>query len=150
LEIYANAFEHGQSPNGIFSCGQHFPRRRELNLTVVDFGVGIPSNVRRYLKNPTLSADSCMEWASHPGNTTKPKQGIPGGVGLDLLRDFVKITDGKLEIFSHEGYILMSKDNESYSSRESYFEGTLVNIKLHCDSKSYFKLSTEPDKTPLF
>lgn len=150
LEIYANAFEHGHSPIGIFSCGQHFPRRRELNLTVVDFGVGIPSNVRKYLNQMDLSADKCMEWAAHPGNTTKPKEKIPGGIGLDLLRDFVKITDGKLEIFSHEGYIMISQNDEKYLSRVPYFEGTLVNIKLHCDSKLYFKLAAEPEQVPLF
>ncbi len=27
-KIYANAFEHSHSPVGIFSCGQHYPRRK--------------------------------------------------------------------------------------------------------------------------
>ena len=48
-EIYANAFEHGRSAIGVFSCGQHYPKRKELDLAVVDFGVGIPSNVRQFV-----------------------------------------------------------------------------------------------------
>jgi anti-anti-sigma regulatory factor len=47
-EIYANAFEHGQSSSAVFSCGQYYPNLRELKLTVVDFGVGIPSHVRNF------------------------------------------------------------------------------------------------------
>ena len=50
-EIYTNAFEHAQSPIGVFSCGQHYPRRKELQLTVADFGVGIPSTVRLFFSN---------------------------------------------------------------------------------------------------
>lgn len=150
LEIYDNAFEHGNSPVGVFSCGQHFPRRRELNLTVVDFGVGIPSNVRYHLQNSEMTGSDCMKWASTRGNTTKPKQGIPGGVGLDLLREFVMITGGRLEIFSHEGYALFKTGQERFLSTDSYFEGTLVNIKLHCDPTLYYRLATEPEAAPLF
>jgi hypothetical protein len=56
-EIYANAFEHAQSSIGVFSCGQHYPKMKELKLTVVDFGVGIPSNVRLFMRNTNISAD---------------------------------------------------------------------------------------------
>jgi hypothetical protein len=34
-EIYENAFEYADSPLGVFTCGQHFPTRRELTLTVL-------------------------------------------------------------------------------------------------------------------
>ena len=88
-EIYANAFEHAESPIGLFSCGQHFWNRKELRLTVVDFGIGIPANVRRFASNDTLSADKTMEWAFMAGTTTKPN-GMGRGMGLDLLREFVR------------------------------------------------------------
>jgi hypothetical protein len=106
-EIYANAFEHGQSPIGIFSCGQHYPNKHELKLSVVDFGVGIPSNVRMFFKHDprahSLNAASCLKWAFQRGTTTKPNN---RGLGLDLLKEFVKINKGKLEVFSHEGYAI--------------------------------------------
>jgi len=89
-EIYANAFEHAQSPIGLFSCGQHFPRRKVLSLTVTDFGVGIPSNVRRFCGDASIPADRVMEWAFRPGTTTKPN-GMGRGMGLDLLRQFVRL-----------------------------------------------------------
>ncbi|NET39374.1 MAG: hypothetical protein F6K19_46645 [Cyanothece sp. SIO1E1] len=36
-EIYCNAFEHGQSAIGVFSCGQHYPKISILQLTVIDY-----------------------------------------------------------------------------------------------------------------
>lgn len=151
-EIYANAFEHGQSPVGIFSCGQHYPDHHELKLTVVDFGVGIPSNVRLFFKDKpraeSLSAASCLKWAFQRGTTTKPN-GTSRGMGLDLLKEFVKLNKGKLEIFSHEGYALIDESHEIFMNRQTFFEGTLVNITLRCD-ESYYHFASETTDEPLF
>lgn len=153
-EIYLNAFEHGQSPIGVFACGQHFPKNRELNLTIVDFGVGIPSNVRLFktpdFKPEQLSAASCVEWAFQNGTSTKQGDSAePRGLGLDLLHDFVRKNGGRLEMFSHEGYALIADGNISYADRGQFFEGTLVNISLKCD-ESYYCLASEIDEEPLF
>jgi hypothetical protein len=144
LEIYANAFDHGKSEVGIFSCGQHYARGKELKLTVVDFGVGIPSNVRLYLRDENYPASEAIKWAVKPGNSTKPRTEAPGGVGLGLLKDFVQLNNGHLEIFSHEGYLFIGSGRETYSKREVFFEGTLVNIKLICDDKYYMLSSEKP------
>ena len=149
-EIYANAFEHGQSNIGVFSCGQYYPNLGELKLTVVDFGVGIPSHVRNYQKNPNLSSDEALEWAFQPGKTTRLGE-VTGGIGLDFLKQFVNLNQGKLEIFSHDGYAIIDKCNESYQVRQTFFEGTLVNITLKCDeSYYYFECSSDLDDQPLF
>lgn len=147
-EIYANAFEHGQSPIGIFSCGQHYKQLHELKLTVVDFGVGIPSNVRIYASNPNISADIALRWAFQRGTTTKPN-GTSRGMGLDLLKEFVKLNKGKLEIFSHEGYAIIDSNQEQFVNRTTFFEGTLVNITFVCD-ESYYHFAKEVVEEPLF
>lgn len=151
-EIYANAFEHGQSPIGIFSCGQHYPDHYELKLTVVDFGVGIPSNVRMFFKHDprsqSLSAASCLKWAFQRGTTTKPN-GTSRGMGLDLLKEFVKLNKGKIEIFSHEGYAIIDSKREEFLNRSTFFEGTLINITFIRD-ESYYHLASEVLEEPLF
>lgn len=149
-EIYANAFEHGKTEIGVFSCGQHYPKLGELKLTVVDFGVGIPSNVRDF-KNSSLPADETLKWAFQFGTTTR-RGGVTGGIGLDSLKKFVKMNEGKLEIFSHDGYVMIDKTQETYQGRQTFFGGTLVNITLKCD-ESYYSLDlldSEPDDDPLF
>lgn len=150
-EIYANAFEHGASPVGVISCGHHYSTVKELSLTVVDFGIGIPENVRSYLKRPTLGADQAMRWAFRRGTTTKPSTDTVRGIGLDLLKEFVRLNDGQLECFSEGGKAHISKGSESYTIVEPAFRGTFLTIKLKCDDRFYqFASEAQPVQNPLF
>ncbi len=148
LEIYSNAFEHAQTNIGTFSCGQYYPKLNELKLTVIDFGVGIPYNVRLFGNNQTLPAKTTMQWAFQPGTSTRIN-GLRGGIGLGSLKNFIKANQGRLEIFSHEGYALIDHNQEIYSDRQNYFEGTLINITIKCD-ESYYTLADETDNKPFF
>jgi len=141
-EIYNNAFEHSGSEIGVFTCGQHFPHNETLLLTVVDFGQGIPAKMRGFFRQHTdeelvakLTGASCLRWAFQAGNTTKV--GEPGGSGLDLLKEFVRLNQGKLEIYSNDGYAIVDKDGERFENRDLAFEGTVVHITLRCDEKLY-------------
>ncbi|MCI0514979.1 ATP-binding protein [candidate division KSB1 bacterium] len=148
-EIYNNAFEHADSPIGIFSCGQHFPRRNELVLSVIDFGHGIAANVRNFLNQDPrasqLKASQCLRWAFQPGNTTRPN-GMARGMGLDLLKQFIQLNHGKLEVYSNEGYVIINANGENFDDRQTFFEGTIFHITLICDESYYqFADETEPD-----
>lgn len=134
-EIYVNAFEHSDSRVGVFSCGQHYPRMKVVRLTAVDFGMGIPGNVRTFSGRNT-HAGSAMKWAFQRGTTTRPGSS-GGGVGLDLLKELVRVNGGALSIFSHEGYAVLLSQSEKYEVRSSYFEGTMVTISLRCDQMHY-------------
>jgi hypothetical protein len=141
-EIYNNAFEHSGSQIGVFSCGQHFKNNNELVLSVVDFGHGIPANVRSFLRRyaeekqvAKLTGASCLKWAFQAGNTTKV--GEMGGSGLDLLKEFIRVNQGKLEVHSNEGYAIIDRDGERYENRDISFEGTVVHITLRCDENLY-------------
>jgi hypothetical protein len=147
-EIYVNAFEHGRSDIGVFSCGQYYPNLKRLKLTTIDFGGGIPSNVRLFRGNAQLTASEAVKWALQKGNTTTNKN-IARGLGLDLLSKFVTMNKGSLEIFSHYGYALIDQTGETYQERQTFFEGTLVNITLQCDERCYQCLP-ETDDEPLF
>jgi hypothetical protein len=149
-EAYLNVFEHSQSSVGLFCCGQHFPGKRQLRFSLVDFGVGIANNVRRFSehvhKKPAagLRADVCLKWAFQAGATT---QSGGRGLGLDLIRNFVHVNDGSLNMYSHEGFALANKEGLFFDSRTVYFEGTLVSILLQCDGK-FYQLASETN--PVF
>lgn len=146
-EIYNNAFEHSNSEIGVFTCGQHFLDEsgtgdETLVLCVTDFGKGIPNKVRNFFSEQTddpmvtkLTGASCLQWAFQGGNTTKT--GEPAGSGLDLLKEFVKINKGRLEIYSNDGYAIVDKDGERFKTRDRSFWGTVVNITLLCDENLY-------------
>jgi hypothetical protein len=135
-ELYDNAFTHGSSPIGVFTCGQRFPRLNELKLTVIDFGIGIPANVRRYRGEPFMRAEDTIEWAFKAGNTTRETL-LPGGIGLDTLKTFVKEKQGKIEIYSHDGFAIIDQHQERYNTIGTFFQGTLINITVKCDPISY-------------
>lgn len=142
-EIYSNAFEHSGTEIGVFSCGQHYWRQDDLVLSAVDFGRGIPANVRSFLRRyveealvSKLSGAACMKWAFERGNSTCTG-GVARGLGLDLLKEFVQLNQGKLEIYSNDGYAIVDKDGERYENSDISFEGTMVHITLRCVENLY-------------
>lgn len=148
VEIYDNAFTHARSPIGVTSCGQYYPYLKRLKLTIADFGVGIPANVQRFLGSPDLAPAEAIRWALQSGNTTYLRQ-APRGLGLDLLRSFVKTNGGLLDVFSGGGYVRIGKDSDRFGNMTHTFPGTLVNITLQCDARFYF-LASEVIGGPLF
>lgn len=142
-EVYANAFEHSETPIGVFSCGQHYPKRKELTLSVVDFGVGIPENARRTIPGITDSIQA-LQWAFTRGSTSKKELDLGRGLGLSLLEEFIQINRGRMQIFSHDAAIIFTPTKRITRKLGSFFQGTFFNITLKCDERIYV-LSEELD-----
>lgn len=147
-EIFANAFEHSCTNNGITSCGQFFKSKKELVLAVADFGVGIPSKVRGYENQQDMQASDAMKWAFTRGNSTTETE-FPRGVGLDLLKEFIQVSKGTLAIYSHGGYAHIDESGELYDNHTAFFKGTIVQVTLRCDD-NYYCLSNEIDSAQFF
>lgn len=124
-EMFANAFEHSNSTIGVYSCGQYFHTRKILTLVVADFGIGIPAKVRQHLGRPDMTAVDAMKWAFQRGHSTSSQLG-PRGVGLDLLKELVKKTNGKMLAYSHDGMVRIDAKGEIYGGFQPFFGGTLV------------------------
>jgi hypothetical protein len=135
-EIYLNAFEHSRSPIGVFSCGQHYPNQDRLELTVIDFGIGIPDSVRSLPKNCQMSSTEAISWAFQNGNSTK-NESIGRGVGLNLLQNFISSNQGNLRIFSGDASAIIEDNRIDYKDKCTRFSGTLVNISLRCNEQYY-------------
>lgn len=147
-EVFDNAIEHSGTRSTIFSCGQFFPRRHKLNFSVVDSGVGIRENVKRYLGRE-ITSKAAIDWATKANNTTK-SQSVPGGLGLKALQEFIDQNGGKLIIVSEDGYWHRQEKQEHTEELRYAFPGTAVNIEINtADPKSY-KLSSEPNPQDIF
>jgi hypothetical protein len=144
-ELYANAFEHSHSPIGVFSCGQHYPKKKELHLTIIDFGQGIPTSVQSLSQNAALNPSQALEWAFQSGTSTT-SNGVSRGTGLNSLQSFILTNRGNLKIFSNDGYVNIKDNKVKYETRAIDFGGTLINIAFKCD-ESYYCFTSEVQDT---
>lgn len=80
-ELFNNIREHTRLEIGSIFV-QHYPRQDRINISLADFGLGIPAKVRQV--RPGLTDPDTVLLAVQEGFTTKS---IPGnaGLGLDLL-----------------------------------------------------------------
>lgn len=136
LEVFGNSTLHSRTRLGIFGCGQFFPKRAALNVAVADLGIGIRNNVKDTL-GIELSGEDAIDWATKAANTTK-RGHIPGGLGLKLLCEFIRLNKGELQIVSDTGYWRLDQHGVYKSPLAHPFPGTVTVIEINTsDSRSY-------------
>src|SRR5690606_30003974 len=113
-----------------------FPNRHLLNFSVVDLGIGIQANVEKHT-GVHFAPQTAIVWATEARNTTK-RGGIPGGLGLKLLREFISLNGGRIQIVSDSGYWQQTKDKTMSRQLQYAFPGTVVTIEINtADKQSY-------------
>jgi hypothetical protein len=133
-ELFENARTHGKC-NHIYTCGQYYPNKRpaRINITIVDLGVSIKKNVNSYLRKNDKSLKTgpdAINWAIQKGNTTKTGN-ISGGLGLDLVMEFLKLNKGKIQIVSSDGFWEYRNGKIDMKILDDIFKGTIVNIEFN-------------------
>lgn len=142
LEIFNNVKEHTHS-NKVYTCGQYFPKSSFLYFTIVDSGETIPYNVNTYCdKSHIEHPPKPLEWAIAPGNTTR-QVNTPGGLGLSLLRDFIKLNNGKLYIVSGNETYEQNGKNNRHRYMEHSFSGTIVTVAFNLLDDSTYRMNSE-------
>ena len=142
FEVYQNAVFHSESSLGVFVCGQFFPQQNRLDFTVADAGIGIRENVRRYFDNPRINSLPALKWALEPNHTTKSGP-YPGGLGLEFLRKFARLNDGKIQIASRFAFYELSRGAETFANMAVDFPGTAVTIEINTADESTYILESE-------
>lgn len=141
FEIFSNAVLHSRTRLGIFSCGQFFPKRDQLAFSVADLGVGMRQNIRRHLGSD-LAPEEAIEWATRENNTTK-RENVPGGLGLKLLREFIDLNQGCLQIVSDAGYWRRRSRRTTTRRLDRPFPGTVVSVEINTADQNSYSLSSE-------
>lgn len=147
FEIFNNANIHGHCSH-VFSCGQYFPQKKRLAFTIADLGKTIKFNVTQYL-NKELSGAESIAWAVEEGNTTKTGT-IPGGLGLSLIRDFLKLNNGRIQIVSSNGYWEERKGVIFATEFDNTLIGTIVNLDININDHSSYVLASEINADSIF
>jgi hypothetical protein len=148
FEIFSNAVIHSKTELGIFSCGQFFPNKHSIDFSVADLGIGIKKNV---CDNTSLdlTAEKAIVWATEASNTTK-RGPIPGGLGLKLLKEFINLNGGRIQIVSDAGYWCFSRGKTEVRPLAHAFPGTIVNIEINTADKKSYILTSEQNEADIF
>jgi signal transduction histidine kinase len=149
-EIFDNAVDHSCTTLGIFACGQLYPARRRLDFCIADRGIGICENIRRHI-GLELSPESAIAWALEGENTTRLRQaGKPGGLGLKLIKEFIGLNQGQIQIVSDAGFWSFHGGTAQLRRLEAPFPGTVVNIEINTADKAMYRLKSEVDAEDIF
>lgn len=142
LEIFNNVIDHAETPD-VFVCGQYFVSRKKLVITITDLGKTIKKNVSEYLNR---SIDHSLKWAIISGNSTK-SQDAPGGLGISMLLDFLKLNKGCFTLISANEYLEINQKGERTKFIQSNFPGTIVSITFNMSDDFSYILKRENNDT---
>lgn len=145
-EIFVNAQIHSNT-EFIYTCGQFFPNKNKIEFTIVDTGIGFKNKINNRF-NSDLSATQAIKWAVQDKKTTK--EGISGGIGLAVLKEFIELNKGKMQIISNEGFYQYDTEGEITRSFIGEFPGTIVNLQFRTNDNSSYLLKSEIDINDIF
>jgi hypothetical protein len=147
-EIFANAFEHGESDFGVFCSGDYDKESKQLKLIVGDIGIGIVDCVRNYHQTIKSSKDA-IQWALESGNSTytanlkKVGKAQPRGLGLFVLQQFVDVNKGTLEIYTDNLSYIREDRQDSFIGNNSRIKGSWIKVILQCDESVLYHYENE-------
>ncbi len=146
FELFSNAVIHSETEQGIFTCGQNFPRKKHIDFAIADLGIGIHQTLINK-KGLHFPPEEAINWAMEGRNTTKTGS-IPGGLGLKLLQEFIRLNRGRIQVVSYTGYWEQCADGTILKRILPHpFPGTVVNIEINTsDTHSYALSSEQPEE----
>lgn len=128
-EIFENGITHARSDVGVLAAGQYYPKRDDLELSVVDLGIGIPGSLAAAFgrREEEIDAIRVLEWAFEPGRSSLRTS---RGLGLAIVRGFVRRNGARLLIAS--GSAFAQADGEAWQTARlsTRFPGTLIVLTL--------------------
>jgi anti-anti-sigma regulatory factor len=147
LEIFDNAHIHGGC-GYVYTCGQYFPSMDILKFSISDMGVTVRKKVNDFFKSgSSISGKDAIEWAVEKGNTTKS---IPGGLGISLIREFLKLNEGAIHILSSNGFWRETRGVVDSRNIAPRFLGTVVTFEFNLNDKKTYILKSEINPNNLF
>lgn len=131
FEVISNSFYHSKK-NQVFFSGSHY--NDELIFSIYDLGIGIPNNVKRYLKDNSMLDIDALKWAWKKGNSTlNDSVDYFRGVGFETLESFARENQGQIFLCSGKSCCRVKKGKVSFHELNNCMLGTFFSMKIKRD-----------------
>lgn len=127
-ELFQNILDHAQAHGNAFFAICYHEERKEIEIAICDFGVGIPYTLREQYP------DSCkaLQRSLVPGVTARTHK-HNRGLGLDNIVSTMTSKD-TMRILSNDALLFKSQNKEEVVPLPYDFKGTLIDFTISTDS----------------
>ena len=129
-EVYQNVFMHANTTEPIFTCGQFYPKQKELKFTLVDLGDGFLRKIKEKTEGKITSEASAIQWALLGNSTRNIEKFGPGGGVLKAIHEYCRKHNGSLLIISGSEYCNAGSGPVESGKLPCPFKGSIVNLIL--------------------
>lgn len=136
-EVFDNSIKHGKNDVGLFANGYFDKNQNKFTFTIYDFGIGIPHNVKSFLKNYEMTDKETFEWALTDGNTTAMED-CSRGAGLGVLEKFIQSNKGKIIFCSGKCFCEITANGRQFKELKEPIVGTLFSMRVNADRKKIY------------
>lgn len=141
IELTENVHFHAATSHGGFAAAQTFKNSKEIEVAIVDLGIGIASSLAKNPEHAEESTDdiTAINAAIRPLVTATPHRN--SGYGLAFTRFLLEMNAGRLIVWSGEGWVQFGEKH--VEKRLESLPGTLVALRLHTDRPFDFQRAYE-------
>ena len=140
-ELFANCALHSESKTKVCACGQYFPSKKKLTLAITDGGHGILGSYEKWAGH-SIAASDAIDWAMQIDSTSRMGD-IPGGLGLNILREFIIANAGKLLVVSGRGYWCQNGSTVEKHEMRYEYPGTSVILEIDTSDRKHYDLAAK-------
>lgn len=145
VEIFVNVKMHARKritqnrykSKEIYCNGYYNKNKNYIIFSIANNGRTFKETISNNLKYESDKEFNFITWAIKQSNSTR--QGSPGGLGLFLLNEFVKESNGELVILSGKGYYNLNKNQVITEDFKAEYPGTSITVKIPISYLKNFK-----------
>ncbi len=124
-EAMTNVVDHS-GVDDYFVCAYTYPKQRQIRLCIADLGMGIYKSLTSSPEYVHLTNDhEAIKFATDEGVSVRPQR---AGLGLNHIKNFIKINKGQMCIISGVGKVYWKFDQSKIleQTMNTPFFGTIL------------------------
>lgn len=126
-ELTQNVLDHSRSPVGGLVSARAYKEVRDVRFAVADFGVGIRHTLASRF---SIASDKEAIRRALQEEVTSRSSSRNLGLGLAHLHAVVRVTRGRMVIYSGDGFLRHDKGKDYFGSGKVLFPGTIAFVRL--------------------